>query len=175
MPTAQPEQFLAESGKTGIVILDETPAAGIIAILTAGESASLTRHGHRLLVENAEGLKLGRIPPRTAKRLLRLLDGGNAYEVILIQIQRDIITVLIREAYQHPTQRGISSFPARNNQLPTYPLVAPDDTALIDDEQYEITIPLSDDWDENGEDATQLISRRTFIPETTFEPDEEYS
>lgn len=174
MPTAQPEQFLAESGKTGVVILDETPTAGVIAMLTAGESASLTRDRHRLLVENADGLKLGRIPPRTAKRLLRLLDGGNAYEVILIQIQQDIITVLIRETYQHPTQRGISSFPARNDQLPTYPLVAPDDTELLDDEQDEITIPFSDDWDENGEDETQLISRRTFIPEAAFETDEEY-
>jgi len=174
MPTAQPEQFLAESGKTGVVMLDETPPETAIAMLTAGESASLTRDGHRLLVENAEGLKIGRVPPRTTKRLLRLLDGGNAYEVILTQIQRGIITVLIRETYQHPTQRGISSFPTRNEQLPTHPLVGLDDLELADDDQEEITFPFNEDWDENGEDATQLISRRSFIPETTSETDERY-
>lgn len=174
MPTAQPEQFLAESGKTGVVMLDETPTEAIIAILTAGESASLTRDGHRLFVENAEGLKIGRVPARTTKRLLRLLDGGNSYEVILTQIQQDGIAVLIRETYQHPTQRGISSFPTRNEQLPTQPLVGLDDLELADDDQEEIAVPFNGDWDENGEDATQLISRRSFAPETIFAPDEEY-
>ena len=155
-------------------MLDETPTEAIIAILTAGESASLTRDGHRLFVENAEGLKIGRVPARTTKRLLRLLDGGNSYEVILTQIQQDGIAVLIRETYQHPTQRGISSFPTRNEQLPTQPLVGLDDLELADDDQEEIAVPFNGDWDENGEDATQLISRRSFAPETIFAPDEEY-
>jgi len=49
------------------------------------------------------------------------MEGGNEYIAAIVSSAEDKITVIIREVYQHPSQAGRPSFPARGGEgLRTY-------------------------------------------------------
>ena len=45
--------------------------------------------------------------------MLRLIRGGNVYEAAVTSVDKDEVTIIIREISQHPSQAGIVSFPSR--------------------------------------------------------------
>ena len=61
-----------------------------------------------MMVENSRGEYLGRVDPRHAQRLVRLMEGGNQYSAAVVSSTEDMVTVIIREIYQHPSQAGSS-------------------------------------------------------------------
>jgi tetratricopeptide (TPR) repeat protein len=106
-----PSLFIAESGKTGIVLLNDV-AAEKRANLTAGDSVNLKPEGSTILVETPDGERLGEIEPRLGLRLSRLIEGGNRYVAAVAGLSNGEVRVIIREIYQHPSQQGKPSFPA---------------------------------------------------------------
>jgi hypothetical protein len=49
------------------------------------------------------------------------MEGGNEYSAAIVSSAEDKMTVIIREVYQHPSQAGRLSFPARETEgLRTY-------------------------------------------------------
>lgn len=106
-----PSLFIAESGKTGIVMLNDV-AAERRAHLTAGDSVNLKPHGSTILVETLDGEPLGEIEPRLGLRLSRLMEAGNRYVAAVAGLSDGEVRVIIREIYQHPSQQGKPSFPA---------------------------------------------------------------
>lgn len=157
--TVRPQHFLEESGKSGTAVLEHTVARDVVAKLTAGEPVDLVPSGRRMVVTTPEGDYLGQLPPRLAGRLLRLMHGGNIYEAVITHLQRGEITVLIREAYQHPSQRGTSLFPSRAEQTHAYVPEPIHDMEALEDEDEEIEAAFNAEWEENGEEAA-LYSRR---------------
>lgn len=106
-----PSLFIAESGKTGIVMLNNVSAERRVG-LTAGDSVNLKLQGSSILVETPEGEALGEIEPKLGLRLSRLIEGGNRYVAAVAGLSDGEVRVIIREIYQHPSQQGKPSFPA---------------------------------------------------------------
>ncbi len=171
----RPDQFLEESGKTGAAVLDQSAGKEVLAKLTPGDTLNLQPVGHRLEVLNAAGDFLGIVPARIASRLLRLIKGGNKYEAAVTHVRGAEATVLIRETYQDPSQRGTSSFPTRTDQLRSRLPSAAQDMDVLDDEDEEIEAAFNAEWDEenNDEAGGEEFPRTTFAREAGIEEEEE--
>ena len=69
--------------------------------------------GKGLRVTDSDGGDLGRVEPRVASRLARLIQGGNKYEAAVTSAEDRELAIIIREVYNHPSQAREVSFPAR--------------------------------------------------------------
>jgi hypothetical protein len=109
----EPHQFIEEIGKAGVVGLVELAPKEERALVVAGDKAVLKIEGSALVVEGARGEYLGKVEPKHALRLVRLMLGGNRYSATVVKSTADGMTVMVRETYQHPSQSGKLSFPPR--------------------------------------------------------------
>ncbi|MBI2853281.1 MAG: tetratricopeptide repeat protein [Chloroflexi bacterium] len=116
-----PQQFIEEVGKAGVVILSHLAPPQTLAKTVAGERVNLKADGSTLLVENELGEYLGQVEPRHGQRLVKLMEGGNRYSAAVVSAAEDAVTVMVREVFQHPNQSGRLSFPPRGTEgLRTY-------------------------------------------------------
>ncbi|MEI7556360.1 tetratricopeptide repeat protein [Candidatus Chlorohelix sp.] len=113
---ADPSSFIEETGKTGLTTLREPGKPVVLAKLTAGDLVYLEvdSKNQALYVKNAEGEMLGQVEPKLALRLVRFIEGGNRYSAAVTSVTDKQLTIIIREVFQHPNQRGRLSFPARH-------------------------------------------------------------
>ena len=109
----EPEQFIEEIGKAGVVSLVDLAPKEKRAITVAGDKALIKLDGSYLVVENAHGAYLGKVDPKQAVRLIRLMLGGNKYSAVVVKSTAEGMTVMVRETYQHPSQAGKLSFPPK--------------------------------------------------------------
>jgi hypothetical protein len=108
----EPNNFLEETGKAGVVALYHIGAEPVVAGLVAGDRVQLKVEGKKLVVQNYRGEYIGLIEPKHAYRLIRLISGGNRYSANIIG-NEGTLTVMIRETYHDPSQAGHVSFPPR--------------------------------------------------------------
>ena len=111
--TVEPQQFIEEIGKAGVVSLYELGTKEVLARMVAGDRVHLKIDGSNLIAENSWGEYLGKVDPRHAARLIRLMNGGNRYTAAVVSSSEDAITIIIREVYQDPSQAGRLSFPPK--------------------------------------------------------------
>jgi hypothetical protein len=109
----EPQQFIEEIGKAGVVALYELVPKEDRARLVAGDKVYLKADGSALVVETSRGQYLGKVDPKYGLRLVRLMLGGNQYTASVVKSTADSMTVIIRETYQDPGQAGKLSFPPR--------------------------------------------------------------
>ncbi|MBN1643271.1 MAG: tetratricopeptide repeat protein [Dehalococcoidales bacterium] len=109
----EPQQFIEEIGKAGLVQLNNLAPPAVLAKMVAGDVVSLKVRGTALLAENRRGEYLGQVEARHGQRLVRLMRGGNRYSGAVVNSTDKSITVIIREVYQDPRQAGQLSFPTR--------------------------------------------------------------
>jgi hypothetical protein len=109
----EPQQFIEEIGKAGVVALQDLAPKEKRARTVAGDKAVIKVEGSYLVVENGRGEYLGKVEPKHTRRLVRLILGGNRYSAVVIKSTADRMTVMVRETYQHPSQAGKLSFPPR--------------------------------------------------------------
>ncbi len=114
----EPQQFIEEVGKAGVVELRRLALPEILAKTVAGSKVNLKIEGRRLVVENSHGENLGQVEPRHGQRLIKLMEGGNRYTAVIISSSEEAATVIIREVYQHPGQVEQPSFPSRGPESP---------------------------------------------------------
>ncbi len=112
-----PSIFIEETGKTGTTGLINLAPAAILAKLTAGDAVVLEvdPKNQTLMVKNQDGDVLGQVEPKLALRLIRFLEGGNRYTAAVTSVGERQLKIIIRETYQHPTQRGRLSFPPKTS------------------------------------------------------------
>ena len=110
---AEPQHFIEEVGKAGVVDLYRLGQREILARTAAGDRVYLKTDGPGLIVENSRGEYLGQVKPKQGQRLIKLMAGGNKYTAAIISSAEDKMTVIIREVYQDPSQAGQLSFPPR--------------------------------------------------------------
>ena len=109
----EPQQFIEEIGKAGVVTLTDLAPKEKRASTVAGDKAVLKVEGSFLVVENGRGEYLGRVEPKHAQRLVRLMLGGNKYSAAVVKSTAEGMTVMVRETYQDPSQAGKLSFPPK--------------------------------------------------------------
>ncbi len=108
-----PNIFIEETGKTGLTSLINLGEMDAMLKLTAGDRVELRPKGSALEVYDESGQYIGAVETKLAKRLSALIEGGNRYTAAVTTVGESSITVIIRETYQHPSQRGKLSFPAK--------------------------------------------------------------
>ncbi len=111
--TVEPHHFIEEIGKAGVVTLYELAPKENRARMVAGDRVYLKVDGAVLAVENSRGAYMGKVDPKYAQRLIRLILGGNQYTASVVKSTMDMMTVIARETYQHPSQAGKLSFPPK--------------------------------------------------------------
>lgn len=112
----EPQKFIEEIGKAGVVTLEELAQKEKRASTVAGDKAVLKIDGSYLIVENSRGEYLGRVEPKHAPRLIRLMLGGNKYSAAVVKSTADGMTIMVRETYQDPSQAGKLSFPPKGQE-----------------------------------------------------------
>lgn len=109
----QPQHFIEETGKSGVVSLSQPASPEVLARMIAGDRVYLKTDDSTLIVENGRGEYLGQVKSRQGQRLANLMKGGNIYSAAIVSSVEDAMTIIIREVYQHPSQAGRLSFPSR--------------------------------------------------------------
>lgn len=114
----EPQIFIEEMGKAGVVDLYNPAPLEVQAKVVAGDRVYLKPNGRVLHVETGQGEYLGQVDPKHGQRLIKLMAGGNQYTVAITSAAQGKVTVIIREVYQHPTQARQLSFPPRGMKAP---------------------------------------------------------
>ena len=109
----EPQQFIEEIGKAGVVQLNNLAKPAVLARMVAGDVVNLKVNENNLNIESPRGEYLGQVEPRHGQRLVRLIRGGNRYSAAIVSSTDKAVTVIIRETYQDPGQSGQLSFPTR--------------------------------------------------------------
>jgi hypothetical protein len=112
----EPQHFIEETGKTGVVNLNTRAPLAVLAKIGAGDRVYLKRDGAGLSVENGRGEYVGQVEPKHGQRLIKLMGGGNRYSAAIVSVNEERVTVIIREIYQDPSQAGQLSFPPKGTE-----------------------------------------------------------
>jgi hypothetical protein len=171
--TVQPNIFIEETGKTGLTTLVNLGKKDVRLQVTAGDRVELRINGSALEVYDEEGRLLGSVEPRLAKRIITLSEGGNRYTAAATAVSDSSLSIIIRETYQHPSQRGKLSFPPKALPTGAYrPYMR--EGALrygMEDDDDSLTDYDADDADVDSEDSDEDVE----FSEEEVEEDEEES
>lgn len=110
-----PHLFIEEVGKAAVANLTQLAPREVLAKMAAGAAVYLGAKGKCVAVENKLGEYLGEVEPRIGARLAKLIEGGNSYTAAITSLADNEVKVIIREIFQHPTQAGRPSFPAKGS------------------------------------------------------------
>jgi hypothetical protein len=110
---ATPNIFIEEIGRAGVLNLYQIAVAEKLMKMMAGDKVFLKLQDGTLAVENVRGEYLGLVPTKQSQRLIKLMKGGNRYTAAVVTSRENLISVIIREAYQDPSQTDQVSFPGR--------------------------------------------------------------
>ena len=117
-PYVEPQHFIEEPGKAGVVDLCHLGPPQVLAKMVAGDKVYLRVDGAGLMVENGRGEYLGQVGSKDGQRLIRLMEGGNHYTAAIVSAAADRVTTIIREIYQDPSQANRLSFPLKGFKSP---------------------------------------------------------
>ena len=148
-----PQLFIEESGKSGITVLQKAATGPIVASIGPGEPLTLAVDKNAIVIAVREDEYLGRVEPKLASRLIRLMNGGNRYQAAVIGVKEQGITIIIREVYRHPSLNNECSFPSKGRgenriYLGENLMRYIDDSELDEDEEEGVVI----DRDVDGEE-----------------------
>jgi hypothetical protein len=110
---AEPQLFIEEIGKAGVLNLYQIATAEKRVTMMAGNKVALKPQGASLAVETVRGEYLGLVPSKQGQRLIKLMAGGNKYTAAIVTANENAISVIIRETYQDPSQIDQVSFPGK--------------------------------------------------------------
>lgn len=109
----EPQHFIEETGKAGVVNLYHLAPREILAKMVAGDRVDLRMDGSTLMAQDGCGEYLGQVESKYGQRLVKLMKGGNKYTATIISSTEEMVIIIIREVYQDPSQAGQLSFPAK--------------------------------------------------------------
>ena len=164
----EPQQFIEEVGKAGVVKLYHLALPAILARTVAGSRVKLKIEGSHLVAENSREEYLGQVEPKHAQRLSRLIEGGNQYAASVVSSTEEGVKVMVRETYQDPSQAGRVSFPPKGIEG-FRPNAA--DRIIRRELEYEQALPGEPVYTIIGGDETEILSEEAI--EADEEPEEE--
>ena len=104
--------FIEESGKSGMTVLQKMASRQVIARVAPSDAADLVLENNTLNVYAGDNEYLGQIEPKLARRLIRLMYGGNKYDAAVVGINEHAVSIIVRETHRDPSLRSVCSFPA---------------------------------------------------------------
>jgi len=110
----EPQHFIEEIGKAGVVNLVHLALQEVRAKVISGDEVSLKIDDAGLVAADSSGEYLGLVEPRHGLRLIKLMEGGNRYSTAVVSSTEEALTVIIREIEQAPQLAGRLSFPPRS-------------------------------------------------------------
>jgi len=149
----EPQLFIEETGKAGVVNLCRLGPPEVVAKMAAGDKVHLKIDGSGLIVENSRSEYLGQVEPKNGQRLIKLIEGGNKYTAAIVSLTEDMVTVIIREVYQDPSQVGRPSFPIKDFKSPR-PYIS--DRIIKHELEYEEMVEEEPDYTIVGEEGIEL-------------------
>ncbi|MBI4317246.1 MAG: tetratricopeptide repeat protein [Chloroflexi bacterium] len=162
-----PHLFITETGKTGVAGLVRPASKEVLAKMAVGDQVYLKPEGRALLVLNSRGEYLGQVEPKQSQRLIDLMKGGNRYSAALMSLDDSSVRIIIREAYQDPSQAGRVSFPTKVAEVtPIRPYIK--ETLL----RYELEEE-EEGAEEEAEFSPEEEVEEEAAEETEFEPEEQ--
>lgn len=126
-----PQTFLEEPGKTKLVNLVNLAPVSLLSGLSCGEKLAFSIKRRTVTVVNENQKYLGALPDDLSLRLIRLIKGGNRYEVFAKTVAKNSLSVFIREVYRSPRLKNQPAFPGANGQYyipPPQKVFATDDS-----------------------------------------------
>lgn len=109
----EPQNFIEEMGKAGVVKLFSPAPKQVLARMVAGDEVKMKIEGPALIAEDPRGTYLGLVDPRHTQRIIKLMEGGNRYSAAVVSSTEAGLTIIIRETYQDPSNADRLSFPPR--------------------------------------------------------------
>ena len=103
--------FMGQSGKSGTTSLQVVASEFILGTIAPGQPLSLEINKNTIEVRLIDGEYLGRIEPKLAMRLVRLISLGNRYKSAVVSASERGIVIIIQETYRDPSTQHISGFP----------------------------------------------------------------
>ena len=148
--------FIQEAGTTGFAHLTNVADVATLAQVNPGDAVELLTLSNRL-VAKANGVEIGRVEPRIAARLLKLIADGNVYSAGITSISGGDIRIIIREESVSAKNLGKVSFPTATRTNDERPYTK--GSFFREDEGIS-----DDDDDDTYEDETPVADRVTAEP-----------
>lgn len=148
--------FIQEAGTTGFAHLTNVADVATLAQVNPGDAVELLTLGNRLTAK-ANGIEIGRVEPRIAARLLKLISDGNVYSAGITSISGGDIRIIIREESVSAKNVGKVSFPTATRTNDERPYTK--GSFFREDEGFS-----DDDDDDTYEDETPVADRVTAEP-----------
>jgi len=136
--------FVEEMGKTVITTIENVAGGDICSKVAAGDVAELSIDGDGIVVETTRGVRLGLLEAKLARRLTKLMRGGNRYQAGVTACENNVVKLIVRETYQEPKFAGKPSFPMRRKREVDFrpytkeSLLAREVEAFAEDEDEEV-------------------------------------
>jgi hypothetical protein len=148
--------FIQEAGTTGFAHLTNVADVATLAQVNPGDAVELLTLSNRLIAK-ANGIEIGRVEPRIAARLLKLIADGNVYSAGITSISGGDIRIIIREESVSTKNLGKVSFPTATRTNDERPYTK--GSFFREDEGFS-----DDDDDDTYEDETPVADRVTAEP-----------
>lgn len=126
------DMFIKEPGKSKLVNLLKVAEPQKLSALSSGTEVNLVVKNHTISVTDHTHEYLGVLPDDISHKLIRLIKGGNKYQVLIKSIQPNAVSVLIREISRSAKYKNQPSFPEATAF--TY---SSDHISLLDDENED--------------------------------------
>ena len=114
------QTFIEESGKSSTTVLRNSTSfrnsncRKPTVHLAPSDPVVLSREKNTVMVKTLDGQLLGQLEPKMGNRLARLMDGGNKYSAVVVSVNDDGVSILVRETFKHPSLQNMCSFPSRS-------------------------------------------------------------
>ena len=148
--------FIQEAGTTGFAHLTNVADVATLAQVNPGDAVELLTLSNRLIAK-ANGIEIGRVEPRIAARLLKLIADGNIYSAGITSISGGDIRIIIREESVSAKNLGKVSFPTATRTNDERPYTK--GSFFREDEGFS-----DDDDDDTYEDDAPVADRVTAEP-----------
>lgn len=105
-----PSLFLQEPGKTKVVNLLKVAEPQKLSQTFCGMKAEMLIKNRKVTIVDSNGKYLGVLPDDISFHLLRLIKGGNKFEMFIKSIRVNGLSVLIKETYRSKRFKNQASF-----------------------------------------------------------------
>ncbi len=132
-----PALFLQEPGKTKVVSLLKVAEPQKLSHIFCGMKVEIVLKNRGITIVDQGGSYLGVLPDDTSFRLIRLLKGGNKYELFIKAIKVNGLAVLIKETYRSKRFKNQASFLENSDSIVTTNLLTSLDDGADDENADE--------------------------------------
>lgn len=155
-PEARPIEagvFVEEVGKTYLTDLVRPSSNVLFTGISPADEVDLRVEGNEVLVFDQHDQRLGQLEPRIARRMVKMVEGGNRFKAYVVALTGDTVRVILREVFRNPEARWRISFPRQATIAAPRPYLRETNlTELVPDVLYDLDEE-EEELEEEGEDA----------------------